>query len=178
MILGEGLSQSEAKEFEVFYIALYETTNPKFGYNITFGGESASGRTVSDELRERIRQTLIGRPHTEERKLNMSKSLKGKKHNLSDEMRQFRSERMVGNQFAKGYRYTDEQRESYRTAMRERLNSPKIRCVETGVIYVNTADAARLSGVNSGSIYECCEGKGRRKSAGGFHWEYMIEKVG
>ena len=49
----------------------------------------------------------------------------------------------------------------------------KVRCIETGVIYENISDAARQTGIYRESIGKCCNGK--RKTAGGYHWEYIIE---
>ena len=49
----------------------------------------------------------------------------------------------------------------------------KVRCIETGVIYENISDAARQTGICRESIGKCCNGK--MKTAGGYHWEYVIE---
>lgn len=43
-------------------------------------------------------------------------------------------------------------------------------CVETGETYISTRDAWRKTGVNYCHICECA--KGKRKSAGGFRWQY------
>lgn len=45
----------------------------------------------------------------------------------------------------------------------------KVRCIETGVIYDSAADAQRATGACHVSLV--CNGT--RKSAGGFHWEYV-----
>lgn len=47
----------------------------------------------------------------------------------------------------------------------------KIRCVETGEVFKNGTLAAKTYGLkNSSHICACC--KGKRKTAGGYHWEY------
>lgn len=49
-----------------------------------------------------------------------------------------------------------------------------IRCVETGKVYLNYADAATSCGLTVGdSISKCC--KGKLETAGGYHWEYIKE---
>lgn len=53
------------------------------------------------------------------------------------------------------------------------LSTPVL-CVETGVVYPSVHEAGRQTGVNSGHISNCCNGK--RKSAGGFHWQKVAEK--
>ena len=45
-----------------------------------------------------------------------------------------------------------------------------IECIETKTIYRNTIDAYRKTGICNSSIAKCC--KGKRKTAGGFHWKY------
>ena len=49
--------------------------------------------------------------------------------------------------------------------------SKKVRCIETGVIYESLTEASRQTSIAVSSISECCNGK--RKTAGGFHWEYI-----
>lgn len=49
----------------------------------------------------------------------------------------------------------------------------KIRCVETGEIYENCADAARAIGIHRYGINNVINGK--QKTAGGYHWERVEE---
>jgi len=44
-------------------------------------------------------------------------------------------------------------------------------CIETGIVYESVRDAARKNDINHSTIYSCV--KGRKKSAGGYHWEYL-----
>lgn len=46
-----------------------------------------------------------------------------------------------------------------------------IRCIETGIEYISTRAAERDTGVPHNNIALVC--KGKRKTAGGFHWEYI-----
>lgn len=50
----------------------------------------------------------------------------------------------------------------------------KIRCVETGEIYDNQAAASRATGIGRYNISSCTTGK--QKTAGGYHWEKVIEE--
>jgi len=45
----------------------------------------------------------------------------------------------------------------------------RIRCVETGEVYRTIKAASRLTGISRANISGCLSG--RRKTAGGFHWE-------
>ena len=47
----------------------------------------------------------------------------------------------------------------------------KVKCIETNKIYDSITDAAEKTSINRGHINSVCQGK--RKTAGGFHWEYL-----
>ncbi len=55
-------------------------------------------------------------------------------------------------------------------------NRPKraVLCVETGITYVSTREAQRLTGADHGDISKCCNGK--KKTCGGFHWRFSDER--
>ena len=54
-----------------------------------------------------------------------------------------------------------------------KLLSKKIKCTDTGKIYDSMISASKELGVPQGSISSCCNGK--RKSAGGYHFEYIYD---
>lgn len=90
-ILFDGLTEKEAKAKEIELIAQHKTADRKYGYNQTLGGEGASGRPVSEENRRKIgemmRKVHKGVSLSEEHRQNISKSLKGKAKNYSEEGR-------------------------------------------------------------------------------------------
>ena len=47
----------------------------------------------------------------------------------------------------------------------------RVRCVETGKIYETITQASVETGINVGNIAKVCHGE--RKTAGGFHWEFV-----
>ena len=49
----------------------------------------------------------------------------------------------------------------------------EVRCVETNQIYSSVRSAGRLANVDSIGISKCARGK--QKTAGGFHWQYVNE---
>jgi group I intron endonuclease len=61
-------TQVELDDAETAFICEFQTLVPN-GYNLTEGG--ASGRP-SQEVRDRIRATLTGKKHTDERRINVS----------------------------------------------------------------------------------------------------------
>lgn len=60
-ILFDGLTEHEAKELEQYMIQWYDTTNKKYGYNTTTGGEGTKGMYSE-------KNSFYGRHHTEENK--------------------------------------------------------------------------------------------------------------
>ena len=60
-------------------------------------------------------------------------------------------------------------------AAASRINHPKrskqVMCVETGIIYPSTIEAARQLGFSQGNISSCCNG--RHKTCGGYTWQYV-----
>ena len=47
----------------------------------------------------------------------------------------------------------------------------RVLCIETGVIYSSTMDAARQTGIDQSGISKCC--RGIYRTCGGFHWKYI-----
>ena len=131
-VLYSGLSKFEACSIEQKLISDWKTTDRKYGYNLSIGGECGkSGVHLSEETRRK-----------------MSESHKGI------------------NTWAKGKKKTEEQIKKM---------CIHVMCVETGVIYYGGSEAHRKTGINQGRITQCC--KGKRKSAGGFHWQYAVKEV-
>lgn len=50
-----------------------------------------------------------------------------------------------------------------------------VRCVETGEVYANQAEASRATGIGRYNISNCITGK--QQTAGGYHWERIEENV-
>lgn len=69
-------SLEELKQKEIYYIALYNSTNRNIGYNLTEGGEGNKGLKMSEATKEKIRLKRLGNKWSDERKLNHSKTLK------------------------------------------------------------------------------------------------------
>lgn len=76
----EKCSKANICEKEIFWIKKLKSQNPVIGYNLTKGGDGGrvKGCLVSQKKREKIRAALLDRTHTEQRKNNISNSLKGR----------------------------------------------------------------------------------------------------
>lgn len=74
LILEDGLSFEQAKAKERYYIALYKSNLPEFGYNLTMGGDGFLGMKRSEETKEKISNSLIGK-YTKEKSYWYGKKL-------------------------------------------------------------------------------------------------------
>lgn len=94
-VLYSDIDEKEAKQIEIALIAKYRTTDTEFGYNVTSGGESLSGYTITEEHRNKLKEYALHRPQehidkiikantgkkfTEEHRRNISIHRKGIKH--------------------------------------------------------------------------------------------------
>lgn len=75
-VLFENLTKQEAEQKEIELIALYNSSNRNFGYNIERGGKA--GYRLTPEIREKMSKAARGRPVSEETRKKRSQSLKGR----------------------------------------------------------------------------------------------------
>ena len=85
------LSKEEAENKEKELIEKYNTTDREYGYNIEKGG--CLNKEVSQETREKLRQNMLGKKHSDKTKQRMSEARKGNKcywygKHLSNETKQ------------------------------------------------------------------------------------------
>lgn len=111
--------------------------NPMFGRHIPLSEEhkeklkqSNLGRKASPEAIEKMRQSKLGKRLTEEHKSKISKSCKGRK-----------------------------------------VQGRAVLCVELDKVFPSVMDAERETGIPNTNIVNVC--KGKRKTAGGYHWQYI-----
>lgn len=171
-ILHDGLTKEQAEAKEIELIALHKSNNGKYGYNHENGG-NCTGK-VSEETKRKISKASAGIKHgamCDETKRKVSQSRKGK---------------CVGSQHPM---YQKKMPEETKNKIREKLKGRKISpeilqkrsaaqgkrtiCVETNIVYVSINDASRKTGINASTIWSVC--KGKRKTAGGYHWKYAEE---
>lgn len=141
VIIFEGLTEQKACELEVRLIKKLKLQDPLFGYNFSDGGNS--GNSLKGE-----NHPMYGKHHTEEAKEKNRKAHVGKTFKMpQDAIEKIRLARL-GTFYGKG---------------------TKVRCVETGDVYLTAADAQRSTGADASSIIKCIKGKMRQTH--GLHWE-------
>ena len=143
-----------ATELEPHYIKKFKSNNPKFGYNLSSGGDSFHGSLFSDEWKRRISEACKGRtPWNKGKKgmqvaWNKGKNTPGKKHTKDDlvKMRINKNNKPVGKYNLEGD------------------------LLET---FQSQRDAARILGIKREGIRDCCNDI--QKTAYGFIWKNIKE---
>ena len=102
---------------------------------------------------------MKGKHHTEDTKRKMSEARKGEKaywygKQMSQETK---------NKISRSHKGQNNKR------------CRPVRCVETGIIYYSAKNAGEETHNRPNAITACC--KGKRKTCGGLHWEYVMTKA-
>lgn len=126
-ILQTNLSKEQAEMQERLFISKYKTINRKHGYNIEKGGYH-NGTT------------------SEETKIKISNSCKGKKHKYQKRIYKNRNKNAIPKQ---------------------------VICIETGEIFPCAKYVQLLMGIDANNIKHCCNHYKNYKTAGGYHWEFV-----
>ena len=146
-ILYDNLTEEEAKKYEKWLIYLGDFTNPEYGYNITKGGEGSAGYHPSDETRKKMSEARKGRKNTDEQKRKNS---------------EWHKNNPLPGMFKKG-----------QDPWNKGIN-PVI-CLDTEEIFSGAHEAEVKTGIPNANITAVC--KGKRKTAGGYHWAYYKEET-
>lgn len=167
IILADGLTQNQANVMEEFLIKCLDSTNPKKGYNIRFGGDN---HKLSEETKKKIgakhkgNKYNLGKHHSEETKKKIAESHKGEKNynygkHLTEEHKQHISESN------KGKKNTWQSKAVIQLTKNDEIVN----------IFESALEAERQTGIFNTCIIAVC--KGKRKSAGGYHWKYYNKEV-
>lgn len=184
-ILFSGLSFDEACAKEVELIKFYKSNDPEFGYNIDGGG--SANRVVGEETRQRLRESHAGVKLTEEHKRRISEGNKGRV--FTEETKTKLREANVGKTMSEESREKMSKSHTGLTHSRETVLrwkesnqslmtpveqiDPRTNDLVCG--FGSSMDAHRATGIDASSIIKCCRGK--RQSAGGYKWRYVVEVV-
>lgn len=78
-ILERELTERDAKTKEIELIKLKKTQDPRFGYNLTAGGDGMTGFKTYESTKRKLSEINKGKTHTEDSKRKMSESRRGEK---------------------------------------------------------------------------------------------------
>lgn len=144
IIVEDNLTKEESCEMERALIALYDSTNPKNGYNISIGGDSGhTGVPISEEARKKISEANKGKVVSMETRQKMSAARSGITLSQStiQKLRENHGNAVV-------------QLDKHGTYIKE---------------YFSAAEASRETGICVSTILACLDNIGNR-TAGGFIW--------
>ena len=143
----ENWSQEDLDNKEVYYINLYQSNNPKYGYNITEGGQNS----ISPNALPRAIEWMKEHPEFGKAK--------------AQDMLKWQSE------------HPDEILAMRRVNIQKATNARKkqVQCIETGEIFESASAAARNTPKTTQSKI-CMVCRGQRNTCGGYHWKYIEEE--
>lgn len=178
-IVADGLTKEEACAMEVEYIERFKTTDQRYGYNISEGGQSgAAGVKQSDETRAKKSKKLKGRVFSEEHRRKLSETAKGRKFSEAtlEKMRLAKKGKRLSAEHRerisrsnKGRVLSDSTKEKIRESRRAAMK--RVYCVETDTTYESASEAARVLGVSRANLSATCRGK--HAHVGGYHVRYV-----
>lgn len=196
-IIASNLTEEEACNMEKTLIKGFNLQNSNYGYNINNGGKKASlseetkkkigdalrGRIISEEVRKIYSEAHKGYKPTKEQIEKAAASNRGRKR-TPEQIQRIR-EAKIGSKYhsrktKEEYdeyikRLSESIREYYKIHKMEPRGEKKVLCIETNTTYNSIEIAAKTLNICRSSISECAAGK--RKSAGGYHWKFVLETL-
>lgn len=165
VILAENLNEHDAKAMEIGLISFYRSNERKYGFNISSGGESKKGTTISDWQKQRISEASKGRFVSEETRKKLSKA---SRKTWSDvDFKQKMREKNLGEknpQFGVKRTSAEKLRRGAKPILQYDMDGNFI------AEYISCHEASEKTGVCRDLIGKCC--RGIYKQGRGFIWRY------
>lgn len=186
-IICEGLNKKEADWLEIYLIAYYNSSDNKYGYNISKGGSGSCGIKCSDEKKIKISKANKGRKHSDETRRKMSKTHKGMF--LSDEIKEKISSANTGKKRTESERkrmseiqkqlFLNNPNRRVEISERRKGSGKPVEQFDLNNNYIKTyksaKEAALENNFDSSNITKCC--KGKKMTHKGFIWKYKENKI-
>lgn len=166
-ILYEQLEEKEAKQKEIELIKKYNSTNNKYGYNLSNGGEGANGYKHTQEQIKRANQNKKKHIYTIEERNKISER---NKKIWANENYKLKMKKIFENRKPKKhYKMSLEGKENIRKTRKIKY----IKCIETGEVYSGTRDISKKLNIDRRTIMRILKKEYGFKSAKGLHFEYI-----
>ena len=150
-ILFDNLTRQQACAAEIELIEAFNTTDERFGYNLTTGGEGCPGAEKTEDFRRGQSEKVKALWADPEYRAHMSRI--HQKHVHSPEQRRKMREHHAGG-----------------------VPARRVICLDTGKIYDSLTAAAMDTGACASPISKCCRGVTGFYTAGGFRWAFYDDK--
>lgn len=171
----------EANILESYYISMYKSTDPLFGYNIMNGGENKemseeSRKIISDKAKARYKSKpnpMSGRKHSKETIMLQSEKKIGDKNPMYG-TKWNETQRNNCGTLGKTLKLSDEQRSVLAERMRKIGSSVGLRavvCLEDGIEFASVSDAAKYYSVSKSTM--CGHLTGKQHTCKGKHFMYV-----
>lgn len=168
-IFADGLTEEQACHIETLLINLFQTTDRRYGYNISFGGEvGTKGIKLSQETRRKLSIASTGRKKSDEEKEKIRCKHLGKK--LSDDTKKKLHD------FNIGKKLPEETKRKISESLKGRIFSKNpVYCIEMNKVFQSSSQAATFLGHPGcgGNILKGC--KNPNSIIYGYHWRYYNE---
>nr|DAG98231.1 MAG TPA: intron associated endonuclease [Crassvirales sp.] len=178
IILFRDLSEKRAKNLEVDLIRHYKSLG--ISYNITDGGDGTYGWIPSEETKNKISSTLVGRVVPETVKVKISKALQGRKISKEhiDVIKRTHTGKVVSSETKQklrdanlGKRLSDETRRKVALAFAK----PVLQFSLDGIFikeWESASEAARALGKFPSNIVHCCNKRLNYNTAYKYKWQW------
>ena len=173
-------SEKMAHLFERYYIAKFDTTDRKKGYNLTLGGEGTLGHVVSEEARKKISEATTGNTWDEQRKKDWSSRVKGKNNPMYGRRHSPETIALMSANRAK-VPFTEEMREKKTAILLEATKKRQVSIRQLDLngnliaTYDSYSEAEQKTGFGHGSIWKACNGI--LDQSYGYRWEFQDEEL-
>ncbi len=190
IILFDNLTEEEASQKEIELIQYYDSYNN--GYNSDLGGSTINH---SPETLEKMRQSMLGKRHTQETKDKISQSKNDEKVSVLCIETQIIYQSLADAEKATGidkstickccqginlsaggftWRYADKDKyELFKSTIENRKNKAQkaVICLDTNKVYSSVTEAAQDTNSDASNIAKVCRGK--YKQTNGLRWKYI-----
>lgn len=174
----------EANAKEIHYISAYKSTDPKYGYNISRGGDckvmsDETKKLISDKAKQRYKDPaknpMYGRKHSDETKRKQSECKLGKNNPMYGRHWTEKQRNLCGTK-GKKLNLTDSQRKclSERARYHGKRNAKAILCVEDDMVFRSATEAASFYEVDISAL--CGAANGKQKTCRGKHFKYITNQ--
>lgn len=171
LILKTNLDKKEADYWEKYYINFYKTKYNENGYNIREGGNgelaAESKKKISQKMKEKEQWLGEKNPRHIDPLFGERNGMYGKHH--TEESKKKISDSKIGKSLSK------EQKEKIKKFMNtSHPKARKVKCLETGEIFLSARKAAEKYGLGNSTISRICNGE-RKGSEKTKHWIWLKE---